>query len=330
MKELNTTINKSKKDNSLFLLNNKALFILIVLAIIAQILTGGKFFIYSNLSSVFRQIAVTTILGIGVTVILASGEVDLSIGQMMNMIGILYGVFSLNMPIFLAIILALTIGALCGLLNGTIAHTFKVSPFILTLALAMVYKGFAYILCNGKSISGLGASVKYIGQGILFNIIPISVIITLALMLAVAIMLNRTKFGRHILATGGNGEASRVSGINIKRIRIAAYVIMGLCAALGSMVLTGRVSTALPNAGDGMEMDAIAAVVIGGTPMAGGKAKVIGTVFGCMIIGVISNTLNLMGVSSFWQWIAKGSIIVIAIILDSQTEAYLNKKRTAA
>lgn len=313
----------------IFLLNNKALFILIVLAIVSQIVTKGLFFNFSNVSSVSRQIAVSAILGIGFTIVLAAGGVDLSVGHMLSLVGVVYATLSLIVPIGFAIILAIIFGALCGLFNGTISETFKLPPFIVTLATAQIFKGLAYLLCNGKSIGGLDASVKFLGQGLIFDIIPISVVIMLVLMVIMAVVLYKTRYGRHVIATGGNAEAASVSGINTKRIRISSYVVMGMCVALGSIVLTGRVATALPGAGEGMEMDAIAAVVIGGTPMSGGKAKVVGTVFGCLIMGIISNCLNLLDVSSFWQWVAKGIIIILAILMDAQTEAFFNKRRKA-
>lgn len=321
---------KINGDITLFLLNNKAMLILVIILLVAQILSGGMTFSFANMSAVARQIAVSSMLGIGFTVLLAAGEVDLSIAQMMNFIGIIYGMLSLRIPIFPAICIAIIVGACCGFMNGAVAHTFILPPFILTLATAQIFKGFAYILCNGKSISGLNDAVKFIGQGMIFDIIPFSTIIMLTAFCIIAIVMYRTKYGRYIIATGGNAEAARVSGVNIKKIRISTYVVTGIFVAIGATILSGRVATALPNSADGMEMDAIAAVVIGGTPMIGGKAKVFGTLFGCMIMGFIGNTLNLLSVSSFWQFIAKGLIIVVAIIIDAQTEAFLNRRRQNA
>lgn len=321
---------KNKKLSNtltLALLNNKAFLILLVLMVVATISTNGIFFTYFNLSSVVRQIAVSTMIGLGFTVVLASAGVDLSVGHMLSFLGVVYAICSLNMPIWLAIILVIVFGGLCGLLNGAISECIKLPPFIVTLATGQIFKGFAYLLTNGKSINGLSSQVKYFGQGLIFGYIPISIVLALAVCLILCIVMYRTKYGRHVIATGGNQEAALVSGINTQLIKISAYAVMGVCAALGSVVLTGRVSMAAPGAGDGMEMDAIAAVVIGGTPMSGGKAKVGGTVFGCMVIGVMNNLLNLLNVSSFWQWVAKGCIIILAIILDVQTERILKKKK---
>ena len=293
------------------LLNNKALLILIVLIIASQILTQGLFLSEANLSSVTRQIVAFTMLGIGFTVVLASGCVDLSVGHMLSFIGVAYAIMSKQLSLPVTILLALVLGALCGLLNGVISEKLKLVPFIVTLATAQVFRGFASLLSDGQTVSGLSAEVKFIGQGLMLGV-PFSFIITIVLTIFVAVLIYRTRFGCYVIATGGNPEAASVSGINISLIKIISFVIMGVFAAVGAIILTGRVSMAQPTAGAGMEMDAIAAVVIGGTPMSGGKARVGGTVFGCLVIGVMNNLLNLMGVSSFWQWVAKGIIIILA------------------
>lgn len=308
------------------LLNNKALLILLLLMGVSQAITQGLFFSYNNLSSIARQIAVSAMLGIGFTVVLAAGGVDLSVGHMLSFVGVVYAIFSLHMPLFLAVVLAIIVGALCGMVNGTISVKLNLPPFIVTLAMAQVYRGFAFLLCNGKSVNGLSAGVKYLGQGLIFGVIPISLVITIVLAALMAVVLYRTRYGRYIIATGGNAEAANVSGINVSAIKISSYVVMGACVAIGAIVLTGRVSMAAPGAGAGMEMDAIAAVVIGGTPMSGGKAKVGSTVFGCLVIGVMNNLLNLTDVSSFWQWVAKGCIIILAILIDAKTEDFFQRR----
>ena len=198
--------------------------------------------------------------------------------------------------------------AALGLFNGVISVKLKLMPFIVTLATARIFKSIACLLTNGKSVTGMSPAVKYIGQGLLFGVVPLSIVIAVAMCLVMCVVMYRTSYGRHVIATGGNREAARVSGINTSRIQISAYVVMGLFVSLASIALTGRVSMAAPGAGEGMEMDAIAAVVIGGTPLSGGKAKMGGTIFGCLVMGVMNNLLNLTGVSSFWQWFAKGCI----------------------
>lgn len=332
-------------------LNNKALLILLVLIIASILLTNGLFISPTNLASVSRQIVTIAMLGIGFTVVLASGSVDLSVGHMLSFTGVCYAIivtffdnaFTSFLPeagaqilsLIVAVILTLIIGACSGFLNGLISEKLHLAPFIVTLATAQIFRGFASIFSDGKAVTGLSGASLAIGQNAIssapvLKYIPISLIITLVLTLLVSVLMYRTRYGRHVIATGGNPEAANVSGINISAIRISSFVIMGVFVAIGSIILTGRTSMAQPAAGAGMEMDAIAAVVIGGTPMSGGKARVGGTIFGCLVIGVMNNLLNLMGVSSFWQWVAKGLIILFAIILDAQTDRFFNKLRKGA
>ncbi|MGL5978162.1 MAG: ABC transporter permease [Erysipelotrichaceae bacterium] len=319
-----------KKFNSLpmteFVIKNKALFVFLIIFAISIPLTQGLILTPFNISSVARQLVATTILALGTTIIIACGGVDLSAGQAMNMVGIVYGLLSINFPLPVALFGAVIVGVAAGLLNSSITYKFDLPPFILTLAMAQVYKGIAYLLVDGASVSGLSAQVKYIGQGMIFGVVPVSVIIMVICIVFVYLLMMKTKFGRHAIATGGNENAAKVSGVKTKKIKIYAYMIAGVLVAISAIILTGRMGSALPNAADGMEMDAIAAVVIGGTAMSGGKINVTGTFFGCLIIVIIGNVLNLLGVSSFYQYIAKGVIIVLAIIIDSTAEAYLNKR----
>jgi len=327
------TIGKTKTTGDRlvnFILKNKALFLMLIFGIFSQIVTKGMFMAFGNLMSISRQIAVSTIISVGFTVILASGQMDLSIGSMMSMIGICYGYISHTVPFPLAVVLTLLIGAAAGFTNGFLIRFFKLPAFVLTLAMSQVFKGLAYLFCDGKSVGGLSSTVKFVGQGLLWKAIPIPAIVMIVVVIIFAVIINRTAFGRSLIATGGNAEAASVSGINVTRIKIMAFVLSGVCVAVGSIVLTGRVATALPNAGDGSEMDAIAAVVIGGTSIHGGRANVVGTLFGVVLIGVIGNTLNLLNVSPFWQWVSKGLIIIIAIMLDSFTESFFNKMRKNA
>ena len=190
-----------------FILDNKALLILLILGTAIQILTGGLFLNASNISSIVRQISTSVVLGVGFTAVLASGGVDLSVGQMLSLMGILYAHYTLLMPLPLAILAALLSSVLLGCLNGVLSVTFRLPAFIVTLATAQVFKGFAYLLCDGKSVGGLSNAVKKLGSGIVFGV-PVSAIVVLVLAAIMAIMLHRTKLGRHIIATGGNAAAA--------------------------------------------------------------------------------------------------------------------------
>lgn len=316
----------SKENLLVFFINNKSVMLLILLCIAAQISSGGIFLKYSNLSSVTRQAAVMCLQALGFTCVLTCGNLDLSIGHMLSLLCVSYAMMTKVLPLPLAIIFTILIGVTCGFINGFFSIRVGLTPFIVTLATAQIYRGIAYLLCGGISIGDLSPAVKYLGQGILFGFLPISLVFVLLFMVIMIIVVYRTKFGRHIIATGGNMEAARVSGVNIKAIKHSTFIIMGTFNALAAIIITGRVSIAMPSVGEGMEMDAIAAVIIGGTALSGGKPNVVGSIFGCFILGIISNLLNLAGVSSFWQWVTKGIIILAAIFIDSKTESFFTKR----
>lgn len=319
-----------KEKLFVFFINNKSILLLVVLCIGAQIASGGLFFKSSNLSSVIRQTAVMCLMAMGYTCVLSCGNLDLSVGHMLSLLCIVYALSSQVMPLPLALVLTILAGAACGVFNGFLAIRLGLIPFILTLATGQIFRGVAYLLCNGVSIGVSDPRMKFIGQGILFGFFPMTLLIVLVLAVIVGILIYRTKFGRHIIATGGNSEAARVSGVNIVNVKTATFIIMGICNAIAAIVITGRISIAMPSVGEGMEMDAIAAVIIGGTSLSGGKANVAGGIFGSLIIGIISNLLNLAGVSSFWQWVTKGIIIIFAIFLDMKTESFFNKRKSIA
>lgn len=321
----------SLKDKFLvFFLDNKSIILFVFICILAQIVSGGIFFRGSNLSSVARQVSVNSLLTMGYVFVLTTGMIDLSTGHMLSLCGIVYSQIALVAPLPVAILAAVATGLLAGLLNGLLSIKLRLTPLILTLGTAQIFRGVAYLLCGGVSVNITDPAMKFMGQGILFGFLPMPVLIVLVFIAIMTILMYRTKIGRHIIATGGNIEAARVSGVNTDRVKITAFVIMGVLVSFASLILTGRVAIAMPNAGQGMEMDAIAAAIIGGTALAGGKANVIGAIFGALILGVISNLLNLAGVSSFWQWFFKGVIIIAAILLDSVTEAVFKKRQLAS
>lgn len=321
-------MDKGKKQNALMLvLNNKAMILTILMLIVSIVLTAGASATGQNVAGVLRQISVLAIISIGFTIILAGGMMDLSVGNIVSLCGICYGLSSKLLPLAAAIILTVLIGVACEFFNGAMIQAFRLPYFILTLATGQIYKGFAEIITDGKSVGGLSDQVKFIGQGKILGFIPMPFFIMVIVVLLMAVLLGKTTYGRHVLAAGGNAAAAEVSGIRVGFIHITALMIGGICFALGSVVLTGRVASAIPTAGDNYLMDSIAAVVIGGTPMHGGKAKVIGTLFGVALIGVINNTLNLLNISSYWQWVCKGAIIIVAIVLDSMTDKLFQSQK---
>jgi ribose/xylose/arabinose/galactoside ABC-type transport system permease subunit len=326
-------MNKKANDNIkqniiIFVINNKAL-ILMLLMFIGAAFSSPAFLSSRNLVTVMRQISVAAIVSIGYTIIFSAGTFDMSVGEVLSLCGILYALASKTMPLFTAIIITIIAGILCGFISGSLIRLFNLPAFVLTLAVAHVYKGVTYMITNGATVFGLSDIVGFIGQGSVF-FIPIPFIIMLLVLLCMYIVLNKTIYGRHVIATGGNMEAAKVSGIRVNFIKVSVFMVCGACSAIGAIVLTGRLASATPNFGADFGLDAIAAVVIGGTSMHGGKAKVVGTVWGVILVAIIGNILALLGVSPYLQWIVKGAIIVVAIVLDNQTEIILNRQRENA
>lgn len=311
-----------KKDTLLdtpigkFVMDNKALVILIILFILMAIGTNGIFTSGGNLRNLIRQVAYSVILSAGYTLLLSSGHIDLAVGCMVGLVGVILGKFLVaGVPIPVAVLGACVAGVACGTISATIITAFDLPPFIVTLATMSAFKGATYLVTKMVPVSNLPQEFIVIGQGYWLGI-PIPVYIMLGMVFIMVFILNKTKFGRYALAMGGNPEAARLSGINIARVRWGVYAVMGVYIAIAATVLTARSASAQVAAGQNTELDAIAAVVIGGTPLSGGSANVVGTIFGCMIVGVINNGLNLLGVDSNWQLVAKGVMILLAIILD--------------
>lgn len=319
-------MNKLSEKILLFLLNNRALMLDILFFIVLSFSTD-VFLTPRNLTNVLMQISTNAIIGIGYTFLLASASVDLSVGNMMCLIGISAGLMSTaNFPFPIILILCLLEGIIFGALNSSISVRFKLPPFLVTLAMQQIYKGVMLTLSNGSPIPNINSGIVYMGQGYVFKI-PVPVILMFALVIIGAVILTMTKFGRNVIAVGGNQEAARVSGIDVNKTRIGVSILLGLTTALTALVSCGRVGSATTTLGGDTVMDVIAAVVIGGTPMGGGSGSVIGTIFGCLTIGLISNGLNLLKVSSYLQVIAKGLIILFAVIMDNYTESIYEKMR---
>lgn len=310
-----------------FLLKNKALVLLIILAIISSILS--PFFLTTkNLFNLIKQACVLAILGIGFTLLLSSGSMDLSVGNLMALVGVCMATLDAKMGLSAPIVIIL--GFLIGIggltLNTFISQTFQLNGFILTLAMSMVYKGLLWVIAGGQSIPNLSPWAKFLGQGFLFGI-PFQFYVILLLFVFMLLLLRNTKFGRHALAMGGNFKAATVCGIDTGKLRYIIAVIMGCCVTVAALVTNGRNASAQLNAGADSAMDCIAAVVIGGTPMSGGLANVSGTLIGCVLIQMIANVLNLLNVNSNWHQVAKGIIIILAVLLDVQGQKIIDRFR---
>ena len=295
--------------------------------LILATLSSNVFLSQSNLTNVLRQVVVVGLLGCGVTFIIILGHIDVSLGSVVALTGtIAASVMQITQNILLAVLAGIVVGIVVGMANGFVITFFNIPAFIMTLATTTVARGAVLIYTGGTPVSNLG-NFKIIGQGDL-GPIPISVII-LAVVIAISwVLLNRTKFGRYVYAVGGNVKAATASGINAKSIVQKAFIYNGILAGIAGVVLMSRINSGQPAAGVGYEFDAITGVVVGGTSLMGGTGTIIGTIIGCLIVGVINNMLNLLNVSSYWQQVVKGLIILIAVILDVMTKtARVSRKK---
>lgn len=299
------------------LLKYKSLLGLILLVLVICIM-NPRFLQISNLRNVFTQVSVNAIIAVGMTFVILTGGIDLSVGSILAFAGAVAAmVMKTTGNVFLAIGAALLIGLSIGAFNGVIIAKGKLQAFIATLATMTIFRGITYVFTNGIPISGLDDSFMAIGNARVLEI-PYPVIITIAIFLIAIYILMETRFGRYIFAIGGNEDSSRLSGINTQRIKTMVYVLSGMTAAISGIIVTSRIGSAGATAGTGYELDAIAAVVIGGTSLSGGEGSVTGTIIGALIIGVLNNGLNLMNVNPFYQSIIKGAVILIAVLVDKR------------
>ena len=295
----------------------KSLIGLVLLCIVITIVTPN-FLSVSNITNVFTQVSVNAIIAIGMTFVILTGGIDLSVGSTLAISGAVgASIVKSTGNVFLAIIVAAVIGIAVGLINGLLVSKGKLQAFIVTLATMTIFRGATLVFTDGTPISKLPEAFVKIGNGKL-GFMPIPVIITIIIAIIAVYALSQTRFGRYLYALGGNEDASRLSGINTDKIKTLVYVVSGFASAIAG-VITSRIGSASPNAGTGFELDAIAAVVIGGTSLAGGEGTITGTLIGALIIGVLNNGLNLMNVSPFYQSIVKGLVILIAVLLDKKS-----------
>ena len=252
------------------------------------------------------------------------GGIDLSVGSIIALSGCVAAgcVSRYNLPIFVAIIAGLLVGLVIGMFNGFVICKTTIPPFIVTLATMNIAKGFAYVYTGGSPVRVVTKEWQFIGAGYI-GPFPTPVVILVFILIITSIIMNNTKLGRHIYAVGGNATAATFSGISTAKVKFIVHAYSGLMAGLAGVVLASRMYSGQPTAGDGAEMDAIAAVVVGGTSMSGGSGKIGGMIIGGLIIGVLNNGLNLLNVNSFWQYVVKGVVILLAVLLDY----FRNKKK---
>ncbi len=289
-------------------------------------LQSPQFLTQKNIMNVLRQISSNMFLACSMTMILIAGGIDLSVGSMIAIIGVMAGTFlGMGIPIPLVILICFAMGGVFGAVNGTIISRTTLPPFIVTFSMMSILRGATYVFTGGTTVRIDNRSWINLGTGYVFGIVPLPVVYLLVVLIIVWLILNKTTLGRHIYAVGGNEKAARFSGINVIRVRMFVYIFSGIMAALAGMVLCARSYSGNPLAGDGAEMDAIAACVLGGASMAGGYGYVGGTLIGALIIGLLNNGLNLMKIDSYWQIILKGVVILVAVYVDYLKSMKKNK-----
>lgn len=297
--------------------------VLLILLGIGLIFTLGsdRFLTPSNLMNIALQTSIIAIVAIGMTFVILTAGIDLSVGSVMALCGALAAGFAVNQELgtFLGIGLALIAGAAVGAVNGLLIVKGKVPPFVATLSTLAIARGLTLVYTEGRPISGIDERFIFLGSGKVLGIATPVIILAIVFIIAY-IVLRSTRFGNYVYATGGNEEISRLAGIRTSNITLSVYIISGFLAALGGILLVGRLWSAQPNAAVGLELDAIAAPVLGGVSLFGGVGSVAGTLVGAFILGILSNGLNLMGVPSFWQQVIKGVVLILAVMLDVLTK----------
>lgn len=286
--------------------------------------TRSTFLTSKNIFNILRQNASNLFLATGMTMVIILGGIELSVGSVIALSGCVAAgcIVNLGLPEAVGFLAAILVGALVGLFNGFIISSTNIPPFIVTLASMNITKGIALVYTQGAPIRCMTDAFKFPGAGYV-GPIPTPVILMFIVFLIAALIMNRTQLGRHIYAVGGNAMAAQFSGINIKKVKFIVYIYTGIMAGIAGVIVASRLYSGQPTAGDGAEMDAIAAVVVGGTSMSGGSGRIGGTLIGVLIIGVLNNGLNLLGVDSNWQYIVKGFVILLAVYIDF----IRNKKR---
>lgn len=307
-------------------------FLALALMVIALSLASPNFLTVDNTLNVLRQISINLCLSLGMTLVILSGGIDLSVGSVLALSGVVAAGLLKNglaLPRFNllvqftvpgAIVAGIGVGSVLGWFNGLAVTRFKLPPFVATLGMLSIARGLTMLWTGGFPVTGLGDDFGRLGTGHALGI-PMPVWISAALVALFIVVTRRTRFGRHLYAVGGNERAATLSGLAVPRIKLMVYTLGGGLAAVAGLLVTARLDSATPNAGLGYELDSIAAVVIGGTSLSGGRGSILGTVLGCLIIGVLNNGLFLLNVSPFWQQVVKGFVILAAVAIDKASKA---------
>lgn len=314
-------LSKTKKAVSIVTDKLSSIMALLIVVAIVAISIPDAFLTSSNMINIVRQMSVNGIITIGMTIVMISGGIDLSVGSVLAVSGVIScGLVSEGVNVWIAILVAIVIGPVFGIFNGFFVAKLDIPPFIVTLASMQIGRGIAYVYSKGLPIRSSNDAYNLIGNGYLsFGLfeVPIPIVLLMIIVVISYLILHKTKFGNYVFAVGGNSEAAKYAGINVTKIKFMCYVYSGLLSAIVGIILASRMYSGQPTAGEGYEMDAVAAAVLGGTSFSGGAGSIIGVLFGALTIGVINNALNLLNIPFYFQNIVKGSVILIAVLMDT-------------
>lgn len=308
----------AKKINIGTILGKYGVYIALLVLIVVMTIASPSFLNITNIFNILKQNAVYGVLAVGMTFVIVTGGIDLSVGSIVAITACFATKLAQDgttLPVGVAMLVGLLVGLACGVFSGFFIAYTGVPAFIATLATQQIARGIVYVFTDGRPITGVSDSYKYIGSAS-WGVIPVMVVIYAAFLVVGTFLLKYSKYGRHVYAVGGNKRAALVSGINVKRTEFLVYVICGICAAVGGLMLSSRVQTGQPAGGEGYEMEAITAAVIGGASLSGGKGTIFGSFIGLLVVAILTNGLDLLNVSSYYQEIIKGAIILLAVLAD--------------
>lgn len=303
-------------------LGKYGVYIALLVLFVSLSIASSSFLTVTNIFNILKQNSVYGILAVGMTFVIVTGGIDLSVGAIVAMSACFAASLAQDgttMPIFAAILVGVLIGMGCGAFSGFFIAFANIPAFIATLATCTIARGIVYVFTDGRPVTGVSNAYKYIGRAS-WGPVPVAVVLYAAFLIAGTFLLKYTKYGRHVFAIGGNKQAATVSGIHVKRVEFLVYMISGFCAAFAGLLLSSRIQTGQPAGGDGYELDAITAAVIGGASLSGGKGSVFGSFIGILVVGILTNGLDLLNVSSYYQQIIKGAIILLAVLADRKKE----------
>lgn len=318
MSELSTKTKKNSRQSFKQFCSKNLIIVAFIAICLFLTIMSPRFLTVKNLLNVLIQSTTMGVVAVGMTFVIVTGGIDLSVGAVVALGAALgAGAMRSGVPFGISIILIIGIGTLFGLIQGFLISYVKMPAFIATLGGMSIGRGIMMVYLQGRTISGVPLEFQFLGNGYIFGVIPCAVVILIIVFAIGYYVLRYTAFGRAVYALGGNREATELSGINIKRIETLTYAISGMAAGLGAVVLTARLGSAVPTAGEGLEMEAISAVVIGGASLSGGRGSVMGTLVGILLLGVLNNGMNLLNIDPFYDGVVQGAVILIAVFVDT-------------